>query len=123
MRWRVPNGRAFVLWQIGGCVSFLRTMDKARLSQHMADHFRARGRRFSRADAREFLAELQRVCARELAEHGETSVPGIAKLRVETRLPRVGRDPVTGQPMQIPRRRIVQARISRLMRRGVEGPV
>ena len=100
-------------------------MDKAKLCAHMVRHFQARagsgkGSAFNRNDAREFLAELQRICQRELAATGRSAVPGIAKLIVEVRRPRRGRNPVTGEPIVIPARRVVRARISGRLREGIE---
>ncbi|MCY4661113.1 MAG: HU family DNA-binding protein [Acidobacteria bacterium] len=66
-------------------------MDKAQLCKHFA----SADRRLRRADAREFLAELQRLCERELLEAGQFTVPGIAKLVVQERRARKGRNPVT----------------------------
>ena len=99
-------------------------MNKAQLCQHMVRHLRARGGRPLRRDeAWEFLDELQRVCVRELAAAGRFSLSKMAKFVVETRRPRLGRDPVTGQPLGIPARRVVRARVSRLVRDAVEGPL
>lgn len=102
-------------------------MTKAQLCKHMVSHFRDRarsegGRPLHRDDAREFLAELQRLCIRELAKEGQFSISKVAKLVVETRRPRRGRDPVTGQSIVIPARRVVRARVSRLVRDAVERP-
>ena len=84
-------------------------MNKALLSQHMADHFRARGRALNRHDAREFLNELERVARRELRERGKFRIPKLATLVVEHRPARQGRSPNTGEPLRIPARRVVRA--------------
>ena len=103
-------------------------MTKAQLCRHMVRHFEARARagagaRLRGNDAREFLDELERLCVRELAEVGHFSIPKVAKLVVETRRPRRGRDPVTGRAFEIPARRVVRARISRSVREVVEEPL
>ena len=98
-------------------------MDKARLCVHMVKHFAAADRRLRRDDAREFLAELQRLCERELLETGRFTVPGIAKLVVQKRRARKGRHPVTGQPIVIPARQVVRARISTQIRKDIERPI
>ncbi|MCY4076397.1 MAG: HU family DNA-binding protein [Acidobacteria bacterium] len=98
-------------------------MNKAQLCQHMVRHFRARDGRLRREDAGEFLDELQRVCVRELAAVGRFSLSKMVKFVVEPRRPRRGRDPVTGQPLAIPARRVVRARVSSLVRDAVEGPL
>ncbi len=102
-------------------------MTKQQLCRHMVHHFRARataagGRPLSRADAQEFLEELQRVCVCELASRGSFSISGIVKLVMHRRPGRRGRDAVSGHSIVIPPRRVVRARISSLVRRVVEGP-
>ena len=102
-------------------------MTKAQVCRHMACHFEARaratgGRPVTRDDAREFLDELRRLCVRELSDGGRFSIPKVAKLVVETRRQRRGRDPVSGSTVVIPARRIVRARVSAVVRDAVEGP-
>ena len=103
-------------------------MTKAQLCKHMVRHFRARARavggvKLNRDDAREFLDELQRTCVRELEDVGHFSISRVAKLVVETRRPRRGRDPVTGEVHLIPARRVVRARVSGSVREPIEGPL
>ena len=98
-------------------------LTKTELCGHMARHFTRSDRRLTRADAREFLDELQRLCEQRLLTHGQFSVPGVAKLVVETRRPRKGRNPITGKIISIPARRVVRGRISRRIRESVEGPI
>ena len=101
-------------------------MTKAQVCRHMASHFEARarttgGRSLTCDDAREFLDELRRLCVRELSDEGCFSIPKVAKLVVETRRQRRGRDPVSGTTVVIPARRIVRARASPVVRDAVEG--
>ena len=98
-------------------------VDKARLCSHMVRHFAEANLRLRRADAREFLDELQRLCQRKLLEVGQFTVPGVAKLVVQKRRPRKGRSPVSGQPIVIPARQVVKARIAKKIREAVERPV
>lgn len=98
-------------------------MDKAQVCAHMVKHFAGCDRRLRREDAREFLEELQRVCTRELLEVGQFTVPGVAKLMVAKRRARKGRHPVTGQPIVIPSRQVVRARISGKVRKAIEEPI
>ena len=95
-------------------------MNKAQLCRHMADYFRKSGRPLNRNDAREFLEELRRLCLRELADVGQFSIPKIAKLVVETRRQRQGRDPTTGESITIPARRVVRVRVSSSVQDVVE---
>ena len=100
-------------------------MTKAQVCRHMARHFEARARATDRSpltrdDAREFLDELRRLCVRELADGGRFSIPKVAKLVVETRRQRRGRDPISGTTVVMPARRIVRARVSAVVRAAVE---
>ena len=98
-------------------------VDKADLCTHMVRHFATSRLGLRRADAREFLDELRRLCERKLVEVGQFSVPGVAKLVVETRRARKGRSPVTGQAIVIPARQVVRARIGKKVRKAVERPI
>ena len=98
-------------------------MDKAQLCAHMVKHFAGSERRLRRDDAREFLKEQQRMCERQLLEVGKFTVPGVAKLVVQKRRARRGRSPVTGQPIVIPARQVVGARISGKIRKAIERPI
>lgn len=95
-------------------------MNKTQRCRHMSRHFRARGRPVKDEDAREFLKELQRLAVRELRTAGHFTITKIAKLVIEPRARRKGRDPLTGKPMTIPARRIVTARISSAIRNELE---
>ena len=53
---------------------------------------------------------------------GQFTVPGVAKLIVQKRRARKGRNPVTGQPFVIPPRQVVGARISGKIRKAIERP-
>ena len=98
-------------------------MDKAQLCAHMVKHFAGSDRRLRRDDARELLEELRRVCERQLLEVGQFMVSGLAKLMVQKRRARKGRNPVTGQPIVIPPRQVVGARISGKIRKAIERPI
>ena len=102
-------------------------MTKIDLCVHLAQHFRSltgTGRpAINRDGVRALLQELERVCLQELKAKGQFSVTGIAKLVVESRRARRGRNPVTGEAITIPARRVVRARISSKIRRELEGPL
>lgn len=97
-------------------------MTKAHLVRHMVEHFRDLGRPMRRDDAREILDELERLCKSELLDVGQFLIPKIAKLKVVTRAERRGRYPLTGDPITIPARTVVQARVSSRIRAAIEGP-
>lgn len=98
-------------------------IDKAGLCAHMVRHFAGSDVKLTRAAAREFLDEMQRLCESQLQEVGQFSVPDVAKLVVQERRPRKGRSPVTGQPIVIPARQVVRARIAKRIREVIERPL
>ena len=64
-----------------------------------------------RAEAREFFDELQQLTEQELLRCGEFVLPGVAKLMVQQRERRMGRNPATGARVEIPAKQVVKARI------------
>ncbi len=73
-------------------------VDKAELCAHMVRHFAGSDLGLRRADAREFLDEMQRLCQRQLLEVGQFAVAGVAKLVVQERRLRKGRSRSPGNP-------------------------
>lgn len=53
-------------------------------------------------DINAFFDELEIVSARELANGGEVTLPGIGKIYPVTRSARTGRNPRTGEPVDVP---------------------
>ena len=72
-----------------------------------------------RADVRAFFEELQRTCERELQDSGEFTLPGIAKLVLQKREARTGRNPATGEAIEIPAKQVVKARIAKQLKDAV----
>ena len=71
-------------------------MTKTALFTHFAERFGIK-----RTEAREFFDELQQVSEQELLRCGEFMLPGIAKLVVQQRERRMGRNPATGATVEI----------------------
>ena len=93
-----------------------RPMRKTDLMAHFIEHFSSRGVILQRADAREFLEELHRVCVRQLKDTGEFTVPRIAKFVLRHRAARTGRNPRTGATIRIDAGPAVTARVARQLR-------
>ena len=55
----------------------------------------------------------------ELKRSGEFVLPGMVKLVVQTRKARMGRNPATGQSIQIPEKTVVKARIAKQLKDSV----
>ena len=96
-----------------------RKMGKTELFAHFVEHMEAFGISLKRADVREFFDELQKTCERELQDNGEFTLPGIAKLVLQKREARTGRNPATGEAIQIPAKQVVKARITKQLKDAV----
>jgi len=91
-----------------------RRMSKSELFSHFAERFDIK-----RAQAREFFDELQLLSESELKRSGEFSLPGVVKLVVQSRKARTGRNPATGETIQIPAKTVVKARIAKQIKDSV----
>lgn len=91
-----------------------RRMGKSELFSHFAERFELK-----RAQAREFFDELTALAEKELKRSGEFTLPGMVKLVVQRRKPRMGRNPATGEAIKIPAKTVVKARIAKLMKDAV----
>ena len=71
-------------------------MSKSELFAHFAERFG-----IWRAEAGEFFDELQQLTEQELLRCGEFVLPGVAKLVMQQRERRMGRNPATGARVEI----------------------
>ena len=91
-----------------------RRMGKSELFSHFAERFDVK-----RTQSREFFDELAALCERELKRTGEFVIPGMVKLVVQNRKARIGRNPATKQPIEIPAKTVVKARIVKQLKDAV----
>lgn len=91
-----------------------RRMGKMELFAHFAEKFDLK-----RTTARDFFDELLALSERELKRSGEFVVPGMCKLVVQKRKARQGRNPATGEPINIPAKTVVKARIAKQLKDAV----
>ncbi len=91
-----------------------RRMGKTELFSHFAERFDIK-----RNQAREFFDELQQLSEKELKRSGEFVLPGMVKLVVQNRQARIGRNPATGESIQIPAKTVVKARIAKQLKDSV----
>jgi DNA-binding protein HU-beta len=89
-------------------------MGKSELFSHFAERFDVK-----RTQARDFFDELAVLCERELKRSGEFVLPGMVKLVVQKREARLGRNPATGEPIKIPAKTVVKARIIKQLKDSV----
>jgi DNA-binding protein HU-beta len=91
-----------------------RRMGKSELFSHFAERFDVK-----RTQARDFFDELALLCEKELKRTGEFVLPGMVKLVVQKRKARLGRNPATGEPIKIPAKTVVKARIIKQLKDSV----
>ena len=91
-----------------------RRMGKSELFSYFAERFEMK-----RAQAREFFDELLTLSEKELKRSGEFTIPGLVKLVVQKRKARMGRNPATGEPIKIPAKTVVKARIAKQLKDSV----
>lgn len=71
------------------------------------------------AEVKQLFTELSALAARELNETGEFVVPGFGKLVLAHRQARRGRNPATGEEIQIAARTILKFRVGKNIRDSV----
>ena len=67
-------------------------------------------------DVKNFLAELTSLIEDEIKKGGEVPMKGLGKFRVQHRKARVGRNPLTGEEIQIPAKTVVKFSISKTLK-------
>jgi DNA-binding protein HU-beta len=90
-----------------------RSMTRSELFSHFATRFDIK-----RSAARGYFDELARLAEQELKRAGEFELPGVVKLVLRDRAARTGRNPATGQPIQIPAKTVVKARVPSGLKRA-----
>jgi DNA-binding protein HU-beta len=98
----------------GDTMAEARRMGKSELFSHFAERFDVK-----RTQARDFFDELAMLCEKELKRSGEFVLPGMVKLVVQKRKARLGRNPATGEPIKIPAKTVVKARIAKPLKDAV----
>ena len=91
-----------------------RRMGKLELFSHFAERFGLK-----RTQAREFFEELTALSEKELKRTGEFTLPNMVKLVVQKRKARMGRNPATGEAIEIPAKTVVKARIAKPLKDSV----
>tara|TARA_Y100000758_G_C15662280_1_gene278821 strand:+ start:188 stop:472 length:285 start_codon:yes stop_codon:yes gene_type:complete len=89
-------------------------MGKTQLFSHFADKFDLK-----RTQVREIFDELQSLAESEMQSNGEFVLPGMVKLVKQDRKARMGRNPATGEAIQIPAKTVVKARIAKQLKDAV----
>jgi DNA-binding protein HU-beta len=86
---------------------------KKRMSQsEVINHF-AEKYELKRSQVKEIFEELSNLAVNEVKSNGEFVLPGFGKLVLSERKAREGRNPQTGETIQIPAKRAVKFRIGK----------
>ena len=86
-------------------------MTQSEVLNHFAERFEMK-----RAQAKEFFEELAELAGREVKKNGEFVLPGFGKLVLSQRKAREGRNPQTGETIQIPAKTTLKFRVSKGMK-------
>jgi len=73
----------------------------------------------SRKEVRELLDAMVEIAYREAKSNGEFSMPGLGKLVRKNRAARMGRNPATGQQIQIPAKTVLKFRVSKAAKEAI----
>ncbi len=66
--------------------------------------------------AKTFLEGFTRVVETEIKGDGEIPLPGLGKFKVVKRKARTGRNPATGEPIQIPAKTVVKFSVAKALK-------
>ena len=89
-------------------------MTQSEIVNHFADKFDIK-----RLQVKEMFEELAMLAGREVKQSGEFTVPGFGKMVLSERKAREGRNPATGETIQIPAKTTLKFRIGKGMKDSV----
>ena len=69
-----------------------------------------------RKEAKVFLEALTAVVERVIREGGEVPFKGLGKFKVQHRKARIGRNPLTGAPVDIPAKTVVKFTVAKALK-------
>ena len=86
-------------------------MSQSEVVNHFAERFELK-----RAQVKEIFEELSNLASSEVKSNGEFVLPGFGKLVLSERKAREGRNPQTGEAIQIPAKTTLKFRLSKGMK-------
>lgn len=89
---------------------------KKRMTQSEVVNYFSESTGMKRAQVKEFFEELCSLAAREVKSNGEFVLPGFGKLVKSERKAREGRNPATGETIQIPAKTTLKFRVGKGMK-------
>src|SRR5437764_15120824 len=90
-----------------------------RMSKSEVLHAFAEKYGMKRAQVKELFEEMANLAASEVKENGEFVLPGFGKMVLSERKAREGRNPQTGETIQIPAKTTLKFRLSKGMKDSV----
>lgn len=73
-----------------------------------------------RQQAKAFLEGFTRVIEREMKNEGEVPLAGLGKFKVVKRQARTGRNPMTGESIQIPAKTVVKFTVAKVLKDSIK---
>ena len=92
-------------------------LTKSQIVSYVANKFD-----FSKKTAAAIIEEMAALAVAETKKAGAFTFPGIGKLVLVKRKARVGRNPATGQPINIPAKTVVKMRIAKACKDAIVPP-
>lgn len=89
-------------------------MTKSQLLNHLAEKSG-----LAKKDVKNFLEVMTETAYSEVMNSGEFVIPGIGKLVKKNRAARQGRNPATGETIQIPAKTVVKFRVAKAAKEAV----
>lgn len=89
-------------------------MSQSEVLNHFAEKFDLK-----RAQVKELFEEMATLATQEVKGNGEFALPGFGKLVLSERKAREGRNPQTGETIQIPAKTTLKFRLSKSMKDSV----
>ncbi len=92
-------------------------LTKAQVITHFADKFE-----LPKKTVTSILEELTELAAAEAKDSGAFTMPGIGKITLSDRKARTGRNPATGEAIEIPAKTVVKMKLSKSFQEIVVPP-
>lgn len=91
-----------------------KAMSKSQIASHFADKFGMKKKTVT-----EFFEELSTLAYKEAVN--QFTIPGIGKLVLVDRKARMGRNPATGETIQIPAKKVVKFKVAKAAKDAILG--
>jgi DNA-binding protein HU-beta len=92
-------------------------LTKSQIVSHFAEKFE-----LSKKAAGMFVEEVAALAVAETKKAGSFTLPGIGKLVISKRKARVGRNPATGEQINIPAKTVVKMRVAKACKDAIVPP-